>query len=202
MSTARLSTNASTRVLLSSARSYSTLSSRVARSTNTRTSLQNASLLAHANTNNLASPRFGIASRLFSTTMTNPGKCIWLSFLPLSYLPELLGRTTFFGRLASSWIAWLQSVEASIPAERPRRRSLEDSSSSALAAVMQLQAAFAWHMRAEPCVAWTVSIYGLGMSHSASSPAPPIASQLVSQHALCARVLRAKPSTPRFIFLA
>ncbi|SPO31543.1 probable IDP1 - isocitrate dehydrogenase (NADP+), mitochondrial [Ustilago trichophora] len=76
MSTARISSNASTRVLLSSARSYSTLSSRVARTNNTRSSLQNASSLLTANrTNNLASSlKFGVNTRPFSTTMTNPAK--------------------------------------------------------------------------------------------------------------------------------
>ncbi|CDS02138.1 hypothetical protein, partial [Sporisorium scitamineum] len=74
MSMARLSTNASTRVLTSSARSYSTLSTRVARSAHTRTISQNASLLASARSTNFvstrATPSFGVNARLFSTTMT------------------------------------------------------------------------------------------------------------------------------------
>lgn len=81
MSTARLSTNASARVFASSARSYSTFSSRVARSPNTRTAFQNVSFLASARiataTTN-SSLSFGVNTRLFSTTMTAPGKCVQL----------------------------------------------------------------------------------------------------------------------------
>uniref|UniRef100_V5EXU4 Uncharacterized protein n=1 Tax=Kalmanozyma brasiliensis (strain GHG001) TaxID=1365824 RepID=V5EXU4_KALBG len=75
MSAARLSSNASTRVFAASTRSYSTLSSQVARSTNTRTAFQNASLLTSArNTSNLNSApiSFGVSARLFSSTMTAP----------------------------------------------------------------------------------------------------------------------------------
>lgn len=81
MSAARLSANASTRVFAASTRSYSTFSSRVARSTNnTRTALQNASLLTSArNSSNLLASNstpisFGVSTRLFSSTMTAPGK--------------------------------------------------------------------------------------------------------------------------------
>ncbi|KAJ1021538.1 hypothetical protein NDA13_005575 [Ustilago tritici] len=75
MSAARLGANASTRALYSScARSYSTFSSRVARSS-TITSNTRASLLASApRTAQPASPKFGINNRLFSTTMTVPAK--------------------------------------------------------------------------------------------------------------------------------
>lgn len=95
MSTARLSANASTRVLLSSTRSYSTLTSRVARSVNTRTSLHNASLFASATrTNNLASvPTFGVNTRLFSTTMVAPGKCN-LPFTPSVAIVCMAGSTS------------------------------------------------------------------------------------------------------------
>ncbi|GAC94308.1 hypothetical protein PHSY_001879 [Pseudozyma hubeiensis SY62] len=87
MSTARLSANASALAFASSARSYSSLSSRVARSTNTRTAFQNASLLASARTSTSTSNStshslsFGVNTRLFTTAMTAAGKFAFSSTL-------------------------------------------------------------------------------------------------------------------------